>query len=456
MNEKARILLVDDDPSLLRVLSIRLERAGYEVMPANSGGQALSALPRFRPELIITDMRMDGMDGMMLFDAVRARAPTLPVIVLTAHGTIPVAVDATKRGVFAYLTKPIEKEKLIGAIEHALRIFRSANADEPRTDSEWRNEIISRSPAMEATLREAWLVSQTDVGVLISGESGTGKELLAKAIHKASRRSGDPFVSVNCTTIPDQLFEAELFGYRQGAFAGATQSYDGLANAADGGTLFLDEIGDIPLRTQTNLLKMLEKKEIRPMGATDSVSIDVRVISATRQDVEAAIVEDRFREDLYCQLNTIILEIPALAERREDIPLLADHFLNLVKVELQDSATEIAGFSDTAMDLLMAAAWPGNIRQLLDVIRRCVVLGSTPLIPDSLIERSLRQNEKAFLPFARARDKFEFDYLARLLDMTGGNVAKAARLAERNRTEFYKLLKKHALEPEMFRHGDID
>ncbi|MGI9257760.1 MAG: sigma 54-interacting transcriptional regulator [Gammaproteobacteria bacterium] len=456
MNERARILLVDDDPSLLRVLAIRLERAGYEVMPTNSGGQALSALPGFRPELVITDMRMDGMDGMMLFDAVRARAPTLPVIALTAHGTIPVAVEATKRGIFAYLTKPIDKETLINTIEHALRIFRGADADAPASSSDWREEIISRSPVMETTLREAWRVSQTDVGVLICGEMGTGKELLAKAIHRASARNKAPVVSVNCTTIPDQLFEAELFGYREGAFATEIESSRGLAKAAQGGTLFLDEIGKIPLRTQANLLQMLQKNEIRPVGATSPVPIDVRVISATRLDIEAAIVENSFREDLYCQLNTVILEIPTLAQRREDIPLLAEHFLTLTKSELKDSVAEVSGFSDTAMELLMAAAWPGNVRQLRDVIRRCVVLGSTPLISDTLIERSLRQNEKAFLPFARARDQFEFDYLTRLLEMTEGNVAKAARLAERNRSEFYKLLKKHSLEPAMFRQGNTD
>ena len=456
MNERARILLVDDDPSLLRVLAIRLERAGYEVLPTNSGGQALSALPGFRPELVITDMRMDGMDGMMLFDAVRAKAPTLPVIALTAHGTIPVAVEATKRGIFAYLTKPIDKETLINTIEHALRIFRSADTDATTSSSDWREDIISRSPAMETTLREAWRVSQTDVGVLICGESGTGKELLAKAIHRASKRKQGQLVTVNCTTIPDQLFEAELFGYRQGTFATENESSSGLAKTADGGTLFLDEISKIPLRAQANLLDMLQKNEIRPVGATSPVPIDVRVISATQSDIEAAIVENNFREDLYCQLNTVILEIPALAQRREDIPLLADHFLSLTKSEMKDFVAEVSGFSDSATELLMAAAWPGNVRQLRDVVRRCVVLGSTPLISDTLIERSLRQNEKAFLPFARARDQFEFDYLTRLLEMTEGNVAKAARLAERNRSEFYKLLKKHALEPAMFRLGNID
>ncbi len=456
MKERARILLVDDDPSLLRVLAIRLERAGYEVMPTDSGGQALSALPGFRPELVITDMRMDGMDGMMLFDAIRATAPTLPVIALTAHGTIPVAVEATKRGIFAYLTKPIDKETLINTIEHALRIFRGADIHETASDADWRQEIISRSPAMETILREAWRVSQTDVGVLISGESGTGKELLAKAIHRASRRKEARMISVNCTTIPDQLFEAELFGYQKREFATEAGSSSGLAKEAEGGTLFLDEIGEIPLRAQANLLQMLQSNEIRPVGATSPVPIDVRVISATRLDIEAAIVANEFREDLYCRLNTVILELPTLAQRREDIPLLAEHFLAMTKAELDDSVAEVSGFSDTAMELLISAAWPGNIRQLRDVIRRCVVLGSTSLISESLIERSLRQNEKAFLPFARARDQFEFDYLTRLLDMTDGNVAKAARLAERNRSEFYKLLKKHSLEPAMFRQGNTD
>src|SRR5690606_32864759 len=257
MRDKARILLVDDDPSLLKVLAIRLQRQGYEVKTAESGKRALAALPGVRPHVVITDMRMDGMDGLALFDAVHAREPTLPVIVLTAHGTIPDAVDATQRGVFAYLTKPFERDQLVEIIERALNMYGDPS-DAPMEDAEWCSEIITRSSTMETLLREAWMVSQSDASVLIRGESGTGKELLAQAIHKASDRNARPLVAVNCTAIQDQLFEAELFGHEKGAFTGATHSREGLIQAANQGTLFLDEIGDMPLQFQAKLLRMLQ------------------------------------------------------------------------------------------------------------------------------------------------------------------------------------------------------
>ena len=455
MADKARILLVDDDPSLLKVLSIRLQREGYDVWTAESGKRALAALPAYKPHVVITDMRMDGMDGLALFDAIHAREPTLPVIVLTAHGTIPDAVDATQRGVFAYLTKPFERAQLIEIIERALSMF-GEPAETPLEDSEWCSEIITRSSAMKTLLREAWMVSQSDASVLIRGESGTGKELLARAIHKASRRGDKPLIAVNCTAIPEQLFEAELFGHERGAFTGATHAREGLIHAADGGTLFLDEIGDMPLPFQAKLLRVLQEKEVRAVGSTRAKPIDIRVISATHQNLEAAVAEKTFREDLYYRLNVVTLEIPPLSRRREDIPLLADHLLERAKSQRRNSVTDVTGFSKEAMELMMAAPWPGNIRQLGNVVDQCVVLATAPLIPASLVQRALRRKEKEFLPFAKARDRFEFEYLTHLLEMTEGNVAQAARLAERNRSEFYKLLHKHELEPELFRRSDSD
>ena len=455
MNDNARILLVDDDPSLLKMLEIRLQREGYRVKTADGGPSALAALPGFRPQLVITDMRMDGMDGLNLFDAIRAKEPTLPVIVLTAHGTIPDAVDATQRGVFAYLTKPFEKDQLIDMIERALRLFGERTETSP-DEAEWRAEIITRSSAMETLLREAWMVSQSDMSVLVRGESGTGKELLARAIHKAGMRKGKPLIAVNCTAIPEQLFEAELFGHTKGAFTGAVHAREGLIQAANGGTMFLDEIGDMPLPFQAKLLRMLQEKEIRPVGSTQAISVDVRMISATHQNLETAIAEKTFREDLYYRLNVVTLEIPSLARRREDIPLLAEHFLVSARADTHNAAVEVTGFSKEAMELLMAAAWPGNVRQLRNVVEQCVVLATAPLIPVSLVDRALRRKEKAFLPFAAARDRFEFDYLARLLEMTEGNIAQAARLAGRNRSEFYKLLHKHKLEPELFRRDGVE
>jgi two-component system, NtrC family, response regulator GlrR len=452
VSDKARILVVDDDPSLLKVLEIRLRREGYRIKTAEGGKSALALLPGFRPQVVITDMRMDGMDGMMLFDALRSREPTLPVIVLTAHGTIPDAVDATQRGVFAYLTKPFEKEQLIEIVERALAMFGEPR-EAPLPDGDWRSELVTRSSAMETLLREAWMVAQSDSSVLIRGESGTGKELLARAIHQASVRRPKPLIAVNCTAIPEQLFEAELFGHAKGAFTGATQSREGLIRAADGGTLLLDEIGDMPLPFQAKLLRMLEQKEIRPVGSTDAIAVDVRTVSATHQNLEDAVAARTFREDLYYRLNVVTLDIPSLAQRREDIPALAEHFLNRARAASHNAAVEVAGFSKEAMELLMSAAWPGNVRQLRNVVEQCVVLTTTPLISPALVERALRRKDKALLPLAEARDRFEFDYLSRLLEMTDGNIAQAARLAGRNRSEFYKLLRKHELQPELFRRA---
>ena len=454
MANEPRVLLVDDDEGLLKVLSIRLEREGYGVKTAGDARQALAAIPGFRPHIVVTDMRMEGMDGLELFDAIHEREPTLPVILLTAHGTIPDAVEATKRGVFAYLTKPFEKQELLDVMQRALSMFGEQNSHDDEQEAAWASEIVTRSSKMDNLLREAWMVAQSDSSVLIRGESGTGKELLARAIHQASARRDRPMIPVNCTAIPDQLFESELFGHRKGAFTGAHENREGLISAANGGTLFLDEIGDMPLPFQAKLLRMLQEKEIRPVGATEALPVDVRVISATHQDLEAAIAAHTFREDLYYRLNVVTLELPPLAERREDIPLLADHLLGLARAEARNGVADVTGFSKEAMELMIAAPWPGNIRQLRNVVDQCVVLSTTSLIPASLVERALRRKEKAFLPFAEARDNFELDYLTHLLEMTEGNVAQAARLAERNRSEFYKLLRRHKLEPELFRRGN--
>jgi two-component system response regulator GlrR len=445
------VLLVDDDPGLLQVLAIRLRRAGFDVETADSARRALALLPGFWPQVVVTDMRMDGMDGLALFDEIQKIDATLPVIVLTAHGTIPDAIAATRRGVFSYLTKPFEKEALLEAIGRAAAIHGDAEPARDEENAEWSSEIVTRSSAMKALLREAWLVGQTESSILIRGESGTGKELLARAIHRASARAKGPLVPVNCTAIPEQLFEAELFGHVKGAFTGATQARKGLIQEAHGGTLFLDEIGDLPLPVQAKLLRVLQERELRPVGDNATVAIDIRVVAATHQDLEAKLADKSFREDLYYRLNVVQLRIPPLAERREDIPLLAEHLLADPKANHRGGTVEVTGFSKEAMEFLMTAAWPGNVRQLRNVVEQCAVLATTPLIPVSLVERALSRDDRALLPFAEARDRFEFGYLTNLLEMTEGNVAQAARLAERNRSEFYKLLHKHELEPALFR-----
>jgi two-component system response regulator GlrR len=448
-NDKYRILLVDDDRGLLRLLSMRLMAAGYAVTAVESGEQALAQLPLVRPQLIITDLQMDGMDGMALFNQVHSRNPSLPVLILTAHGTIPDAVEATSRGVFSYLTKPFDSKVLLEHVARALKITgepSAVQADALR--EEWRRELVTRSPLMENLLTQARLVAGSDASVLIHGQSGTGKELLAQAIHRASARAEGPFVALNCSAIPESLFESELFGHVKGAFTGATRDHPGLFRAAAGGTLFLDEIGDMPLGFQVKLLRALQERSIRPVGATDSVAIDVRIISATHQDLELALRENRFREDLYYRMNVVTLELPSLAERREDIPLLANHFLQ----HFPDAGKkDVRGFAPEAMEAMLSAPWPGNVRQLYNVVEQSVALTTTPLIPVSLVQRALRGEPSEMPAFAEARSQFERDYLTRLLQITQGNVTRAAGIAKRNRTEFYKLLQKHHLNPAQFK-----
>jgi two-component system response regulator GlrR len=441
-----KVLLVDDDPDLLRLLSIRLKACGFDIKCADSGEAALAALDWQRPDIVVTDLRMQGMDGLALFDAVRQRHLSLPVIVLTAHGSIPEAIEATQRGIAGYLTKPYDASQLIAQIQRA--VGTSGGAVGNSQNAQWRSEILTRSTLMEDFLQQAQLVAASEVSVFISGPSGAGKELLAKAIHKASPRAGNPFVAINCGAIPEQLLESELFGHVKGAFTGAHRDHDGLFQAARSGTLFLDEIGDMPPPLQVKLLRVLEEREVRPVGSTRSVPVDVRIISATHRDLNAARAEGRFRDDLYYRLNVVSLVIPALAERREDVPLLAQHFLLRLSARYKRPTTT---FSPEAMELLISAPWPGNVRQLLNVVEQTVALTTTPVIPASLVQRALQGDGDVIESFEDARRRFERDYLVRLLRLTDGNVAQAARLAKRNRTEFYRLLSRHDLEPGVFK-----
>ena len=443
------ILLVDDDPDLLKLISLRLTSAGHRVHTADSGEAALASLAVARPGVVISDLRMPGIDGLQLFEAIHREHPALPVIILTAHGTIPDAVAATQRGVFGFLTKPFDSQELLQKVAAALRVAGDSSASDEMT-GEWRAGIITRSPRMEDLLRQARLVADSDASILIYGDSGTGKELLARAIHRASPRRDKPFVAVNCGAIPEPLLESELFGHARGAFSGAVQAHKGLFQAADGGTIFLDEIGDMPLALQVKLLRVLQEGEVRPVGATQPIPVDVRVISATHRDLDAQKAAGQFREDLYYRLNVVSLRLPALAERREDIPLLATHFLRRLAERYKRPVPALA---PDAMALLIAAPWPGNVRQLLNLLEQAVALATTSLITESLVQGSLREDASVLVPFEEARKTFERDYLVRLLKITNGNVTQAALLAKRNRTEFYKLLQRHRLEPAMFKEG---
>jgi two-component system response regulator GlrR len=446
---RTSILVVDDDPDLLRLMQIRLTAAGYAVTTAESAERALAQASVTRPRLLVTDLRMGGMDGMALFEAIRAENPTLPVIILTAHGTIPDAVTAVKRGVFGYLTKPFDAKALLTEVERALTLSGGAASGPDGEDHGWRAEIITRNPAMEDVLAKARLVAESDASVFIFGESGTGKELLARAIHKSSPRRGHAFVGINCSAIPEQLLESELFGHVRGSFTGATRDHKGLFLTANRGTLLLDEIGDMPPALQVKLLRVLQEKKVRPVGATETHDVDVRVISATHRNLEAEMAAGNFREDLYYRLNVVALTLPPLAERREDIPLLASHFLSQVSAKYR---RVVNGFAPEAMELLIAASWPGNVRQLYNVIEQSVALATTPIIPVSLAQQAIQHQQAEFASFEDARRRFEREYLTQLLKITEGNVTQAARLAKRNRTEFYKLLGRHQLDPKLFKN----
>jgi two-component system response regulator GlrR len=439
---KARILVVDDDPGLLRLLTIRLRAENYEVEAVESAALALAATSRFRPELVITDLRMDQMDGIGLLKELQSRYPGLKVIILTAHGTIPDAVHATQLGAFGFLTKPVDKQELLDQVQKALRISGFVDSEE-----DWRSEIITRSSAVEEKLSQAHMVAGTDARVLITGESGTGKELLARAIHKASPRRNKPFVAINCSAMAENLLESELFGHIKGSFTGAVRDHAGLFQAADGGTLLLDEIGDMPMRLQVKLLRVLQENNIRPIGATDAISVNVRVISSTHRDLQQLMMSGQFREDLYYRLNVVHIDMPPLNRRREDIPLLVSHFL--AQISNESGVRKI--YAPEAVELLATADWPGNIRQLANVVRQNVALSQTPIVPVELVQQSLGGTQSKLPSFDEARDEFTRSYLSQILQITGGNVSQAARLAKRNRTDFYKLLSRHQLTPEDFK-----
>ena len=450
----AHVLIVDDDEDILRLLSIRLRARGFRVSTAASAEEALARVAVDPPRAVVSDVRLPGRDGLALFEEIRATRPTLPVILLTAHGTIPDAVDATSRGVFGYLTKPFDSQALLEKIDQALLLSAPGGDDSANSpgsggqNEEWLAGMVFRSSRMAELVAEARMVAASDASVLIRGESGTGKEVLARAIHRASPRAKGPFIAINCGAIPEQLLESELFGHVKGAFTGAGNTRVGLFQAANGGTLFLDEIGDMPLALQVKLLRVLQERAVRPVGATQTEAVDVRLLSATHRDLDAAMAQGQFREDLYYRLDVVSLTLPRLEERREDIPPLAAHFVQQVAAKYGKA---IHGFAPDALEALATAAWPGNVRQLYNVVEQSCALTATPLIPLPLVKRALRIPALEALNYNEAKQRFERNYLVQLLKLTEGNVADAARIADRNRTEFYRLLQKYDLTPAMFR-----
>jgi len=441
----SHILLVDDDREHLALVERWLQLEGFDVTAVDCGETALSMLEARRPDLVVTDLVMGAIDGIRLLREIHRHDPVMPVIIMSGQAGIPEAVKATHLGACAFLTKPIDRDALISEVRQSLT---------PRTrmdssgDSEFAPKMVYRSQIMAELLGRAQLVAAVDTTVLITGDTGTGKEVLAEAIHSASPRSAFPFVAINCSALPAELLESELFGHEKGAFTGALTRHEGLFQAANGGTLFLDEIGDMPLSLQTKLLRVLQDFKVRPVGSTTAIPVDVRILSATHQDLEGLVEQGDFREDLFYRLSVVPLHMPGLRERREDIPLLVDHFLRLLGKRTGRPAKR---FAPDALRHLLAADFPGNVRQLQNLVEQCSVLSPSDIMPATLAAQALRAKPAQIPTLDEAKQSFERRYLIGVLRAAEGNITTAARMAGRNRTEFYKLLGRYKLDPAHFR-----
>lgn len=448
-----RILVVDDDSSLLELLKMRLESANYEVTAAAKEEEAIEAAKGQIFDLSIVDLRLAQKDGISLMEELHLIVPDMPVIILTAHGSIESAVEAMKRGAFSYLTKPFEPQEVLCQIERALENSRLASEVKRlkgllKEKYDFPN-IIARSEGMQGVLEVVSRVAKTDSTVFIHGESGTGKELIAKVIHVASTRKDKPFVAINLAAIPETLLESELFGYEKGAFTGAVRSTRGFFSQAHEGTIFLDEIGDMPLSIQGKLLRVLQERQFYPLGKEKPIDVDVRLIVATNKNLEDQVKKGLFREDLFYRIHVIPIFLPPLRERKEDIPLLIEYFLKKFRLQMKK---EVKRLTPEAMQRLMLYDWPGNVRELENAIEYAVAMTQEDVInEDFILQGKEITSLNSLRTLKEARDAFEKTYLIMLLEACKGNVSQAARLAGKYRPDFYDLLKKHNLNIESFK-----
>ncbi len=448
-----RILVVDDEVSTLTLFQRILEKEGYAVVCVTSGEKALQQLKTQRFDLAISDLRMPGLTGIEFVQKAKALSPTLPCIVLTGYGTVHSAVAVMKEGAYDYLTKPVNDDELKLVVRKALDLHRlTSEVERLRSQVELERDfhhIVGRSKPMRTLFRQVKLVAASNITVLIQGESGTGKELIARAIHQQSPRADRPFVAVDCGTLPEPLLESELFGHARGAFTGAIQAKKGLFEEAHGGTLLLDEIGDTAPVFQSKLLRVLQESEIRPVGANKSIKVDVRVIAATNKDLKQQVEKGAFREDLYYRLAVVPLQLPALRERREDIPLLVEH---CIKKYCSQNHFPLKSVAAKALQLLLDAPWPGNVRELENVIERAVLLSpGAEIRPEALFPHqppARGEGEGQFLPqVARAaQEVVEREKIREVLHRARGVRSRAARLLGISRATLYSKLKRYGLE----------
>lgn len=448
------ILIVDDDKNMLEVLNLRLEAEGYRVTAVSGVPEGLSAVENEAFDLALVDLKLEGKeDGIGLMEKIHRAAPEMPVIILTAYGTIGTAVEAMKRGAYSYLTKPFNRQDLLLQIKNGLEkssLSREVSRLKALVEEKYGFEnIIGNSKTMRAVMEKVARAAETDSNVCIYGESGTGKELIAKSLHLLSARKNNPFVAVNCAALPEGLHESELFGHEKGAFTGAIRSKRGYFAQANGGTLFLDEVSEIPESLQVKFLRVLQEKCFYPVGGENPQEVDVRILTATNKNLEEAVMNGTFREDLFYRIYVIPICLPPLRERQEDIPLLADYFLKKFNKEMGKQIKEI---SPPALRKLLSYPWPGNVRELENTIEYAVAMTTREIIGEDLILRTRVLEEDNPKPLKDAKNEFEKRYISNILSVTGGNVSQAAKLAGKYRSDFYDLLKKHDLDVSNFKN----
>jgi two-component system nitrogen regulation response regulator GlnG len=445
MNPSAtRVLIVDDDRDISSLLSVLMNKEGLTNMMAHDGETALRMVPLARPDMMLVDVKMPGIDGMEVLKLVKETNPHLPVVLITAYAEVPASVAAMRAGAFDYLAKPFDHSEVIGVVRAALaegERRRRAHTEEIAADNCLR-VMMGPSDAVTRIIREVNRVAQSDFSVIIQGETGSGKELVARAIHQLSRRDGGPFIPLDCGAIPETLIESELFGYQKGAFTGATAPKAGKFEAAQGGTLFLDEIANLPLASQTRLLRVLQEKAVLRLGAARPIKIDVRLLTASNQELQGLVTSGQMREDLYFRLNEFTISIPPLRERKDDIPYLAKRFMDITDKELQKNVRRI---SEYCLEALLSYNWPGNVRQLRSVIRRAVLLADDLITEKHLDIKRAPVPGLAFTPRIQGAPwnelslreivhhsvvTVEREVLLQVLKHTRGNKAKAARLLQ--------------------------
>ena len=451
---EARLLVVDDDRNLLELVTMRLEAAGYEVTAAPNEDTAIEKARAEAFDLAVVDLQLVHSDGITLMEELHLIHPGMPVIILTAYGTIESVVEAMKRGAYSYLAKPFDGRELLVQIEKALETVH-LQSEINRLEGMLREKydfsnIVAKSSKMQHVLKQVLYVAKTDSTVFIHGESGTGKELVAKAIHSLSSRKDKPFVDINCAAIPETLLESELFGYEKGAFTGALRSKAGLFTQAHGGTIFLDEIGDMSLSIQSKVLRVLEERKFYPVGDQKPIEVNVRVIVATNKDLQDHVKAGKFREDLYYRIHVIPIYIPPIRERKEDIPGLVNHFVEMLSEQMNK---KVKGLTPQAMQKLMLHDWPGNVRELKNAIEYAVAMTPQDVITEEFFFQSKGTPDQGFKTLKEARESFEKSYVIHLLEMTKGNVSRAAEMAGKYRADFYNLMKKYDLDPKEFKEG---